>query len=114
MEYFTIERPEICLNYIVNQKADACGVQSIKNGYMYGGNFWAISCQYAIDLQTLPIGDRHNKSMYWDGENWFKTNRPRYNEDRFINLHDPQKGLYRFEIHPTEYSDYLHRWNISS
>lgn len=112
MEYYTIERPEICIDYIINKNADACGVYALPKRKMFGGNFWAISCEYAIALSQLEIGTATNKSMYWNGEGWFSMTPERFNSTRFIGLSSPKGGLYSYLIDPKDYSDYSTRWKL--
>jgi len=56
MEYFLIERPELCLNKIIRQGYPACGSRLHKYPSMhYHGNFWAASCSYISTLDRIKL-----------------------------------------------------------
>ena len=52
MEYFTLERPHLCIDQIVNHMHPTCGVKRAREpSNHYSGNFWFTSCDY---VATLP------------------------------------------------------------
>lgn len=112
MEYFLIERPEICMEKILLHGAQACGVYKLPRLLFYGGNFWATSCSYIRTLPELEIGSMSDKHLYFEGEGWITSNSSSYNRTRFVNLHSPPAGLYSYLIDPKIYSDYAHRWML--
>jgi len=123
MEYFLLERPGLCINQIIYQEADACGVHLIDHAdgddLYYSGNFWAASCKHIQSLQPVPF-IRYNvtgenpmmKPIYNKGERWLGIGvRKRGSiQPKFVSLHNNTNGLYRHHIHPNEYSDYSYRW----
>jgi hypothetical protein len=109
MEYFTLERPEICIDRIVNRGASTCGVQRLLSPSIhYAGNFWAASCAYIKTLPSIEIGSPKDRSKYLEAEMWLGKNQEQKRPDRYVSLHAPNKRM----IKPYEYSDYAHRWGI--
>jgi hypothetical protein len=115
MEYFTIERPQICLHQIVRNQKYACAVYWLPRRQFYGGNFWVASGRYLATLPPLTIYDMSESQYRWNAEGWI-TETYRMNNtfapmaDRFVTLHDPPAGLYQYLIQPHVYSDFTRRW----
>jgi hypothetical protein len=119
LEYFTIERPQLCLDALLNQhnhpeqqqssdsdmmKKSACGSNlEPHTGYPhYSGNFWVATCEY---LSSLPLMDLSDPNLnYVEAEMWIGK---QYKPDQFVNLWkrqlDTDVGLYRHWIQPYEY-----------
>jgi hypothetical protein len=121
MEYFTIERPQICIDHIINEKKYGCGVYWVNRAKFYGGNFWAAPCSYLTTLPPLDIFTPDRKEKRFMAEGWiseelrFGNHSPAFSDwDRFAKLHNPNKGLYKSVISPHEYADYFHRWGSIS
>ena len=56
MEYFTIERPDLCLHKILNEDFPACGMYLHKLPFLhYSGNFWVASCSYVLTLGKIDV-----------------------------------------------------------
>lgn len=102
MEYFTIERPQLCINAILNGGAWACGVNMRPTHY--SGNMFVADCDYVRELAPVTgtgyldaeafIGQRMNKDAFLKG--------------RFVNLHEAPpagKAGYRHLMLPEEYND---------
>lgn len=100
MEYFTIERPQLCIDAILNDGAWACGVNMRPTHY--SGNMFVAGCDYVRELAPVTgtgyldaeafIGQRMNKDAFLKG--------------RFINLHEAPpagKAGYRHLMLPEEY-----------
>jgi hypothetical protein len=115
MEYFTIERPQICLHQIVQYQKYTCAVYWLPQRQFYGGNFWVASGRYLATLPPLPVHNESESQNRWNAEGWI-TETYRLNNtfapmaDRFVTLHDPPAGLYQYLIQPHVYSDYTRRW----
>jgi hypothetical protein len=118
LEYFLLERPQICIDQIVQHGAAACGAHLIDSAYYgdlyYSGNFWAASCSH---LQSLPpvtteIVDGSEDQwyrLYINGERWIGAHST-HKSKQFVNLHNNTQGLYKHLISPDEYSDFSYRW----
>ena len=100
MEYFTIERPQLCIDAILNGGAWACGVNMRPTHY--SGNVFVADCDYVRELTPVTgtgyldaeafIGQRMNKDAFLKG--------------RFVNLHEAPpagKAGYRHLMLPEEY-----------
>lgn len=97
MEYFTLQRPQLCLDAFASNKKSACGVNLKTEPWPhFSGNFWAATCDYLSTLQ--PINLTH--SSYTAAEEWIGG---QYNESRFINLCREDRDLYYDLVQPSEY-----------
>jgi hypothetical protein len=67
MEYFTIERPYLCMKQIFDDGKFACGVHANHLGF-YGGNFWAASCRYISSLDPLTFYPLNQTDRRYDAE----------------------------------------------
>lgn len=69
LEYFLIQRPELCLEELLLHNASTCGANwhfEMKNHY--SGNFWAASCQHIEKLQLITSDDdNYIASEMWLG-----------------------------------------------
>jgi hypothetical protein len=102
MEYFTLERPQLCLHAILNNGTAACGVNFLDYPPHFSGNFWVASCEYLASL--TPLNMTSNNLGYTDAEMWIGQ---RYRNSRFLSVFQQQVeghvGLYRHWIQPDEY-----------
>jgi hypothetical protein len=110
MEYFLLERPELCIDQIVNKGAGSCGIMFNHNHY--SGNFWAASCDYLRLIEPIDMDVTQN---YIKGELWVGDKRgPEDGRRPYSLIQNPSPtGLYRHLIEPSEYSDYNARWGQS-
>jgi hypothetical protein len=109
MEYFTIERPQLCLDMILNGNKSACGCNFERPPH-FSGNYWVASCQYLVKLPPLNLTasrldyEAADLWFYEAGEMWIGR---RYSESRFVSLWqrklETQFALYRHWIQPSEY-----------
>jgi hypothetical protein len=105
MEYFTLERPQLCLEEILGKNASACGVNfwPAPDVPHFSGNIWVASCKY---LAALPPLDLTRNLSYVAAEFWIGK---KYNltGSRFVNLWQRKLNaellLYRHWIQPSEY-----------
>lgn len=120
MEYFTIERPQICIEEITQKGKYACGVNW--KWQLFGGNFWAIDCLFASTLQPQTLHPLNEENHRWEAEGWINRDLKEKGllgeyEDKFVSLHNPpigehgRGGLYSNLILPETYSDYSRRWS---
>jgi hypothetical protein len=108
MEYFLLERPELCIDQIINKGAGSCGIMWDENHY--SGNFWAANCDYLRLLSPIDMSVEQNYVM---GETWVgeKSGPEDGRRPHSLFQRDPEAiGLYRHLIEPSEYSDYNARW----
>ena len=103
MEYFTVERPFLCLNEIIHKNADACGVLWRNNHY--SGNFWAASCHHLLSLPVIPINDTTQNLRYIAAELWIGLNRTKKTFVSLKNADMRNHRLYRELIKPEMYWD---------
>jgi hypothetical protein len=101
MEYFLLERPELCIDQIVNKGAGSCGIMFNRNHY--SGNFWAANCDYLRQLSPIDMNIKQN---YVKAEMWIGDKRGPEDGRRPYSLHQnpATTGLYRHLIEPSEYS----------
>jgi hypothetical protein len=101
MEYFTLERPQLCLEEILNKNKSACGVNFLHSPH-FSGNFWVASCEYLATLPPMNLTDPNLD--YVAAELWLGT---RYDESRWVSLWQRKLNLevqlYRHWIQPSEY-----------
>jgi hypothetical protein len=118
MEYFTIERPHLCLSRLLvtiptedplHQKREesisyppesgvACGVEYHWQYHMYSGNFWSATCDY-ISRTRAPL----TNAKYTAAE-FFIGGQPAQSGDPFVTLAQYQGiSLYRHLILPEHY-----------
>jgi hypothetical protein len=104
MEYFILERPQLCLDAILNRNKSACGTHYRRRPRPhFSGNFWAASCEYLAALPPLNLSDADPK--YIAAELWIGKG---YDENRFVGLWGErpaggQMDLYKHWIQPSEY-----------
>jgi len=121
LEYFTIERPGICIDRIVNGGASTCGAnlcEHKKDGDHYSGTFWSASCEYISSLRPLNMSApelSHFAAEFWIGSKFTKD------RNKFVDLHSRYKKgycgghlYYYTPIEPETYSDYAYRWQNES
>ena len=110
MEYFLLERPEICINQIINKGMYGCGSWWLPRKRFYGGNFWAASCHYIQRLNPLKIHDMSDSRWRWMAEGWITEdirNAGNWSDlHNFYTTNQPHHGLYRYMTTPEDYSDY--------
>mmetsp|Transcript_3573 Transcript_3573/g.6205 ORF Transcript_3573/g.6205 Transcript_3573/m.6205 type:complete len:379 (-) Transcript_3573:491-1627(-) len=110
MEYFLLERPQICINQIINEGMYGCGSWWLPQKRFYGGNFWAASCHYLQSLKPLEIYDISESKWRWMAEGWITEdlrNAGNLTElNKFYSSSQPLHGLYRYMTTPEDYSDY--------
>lgn len=112
MEYFTIERPYLCMKQIFDDGKFACGVQAYHLGF-YGGNFWAASCRYISSLDPLTFHPLNETDRRYDAENFVHFEIPNGN-DKFVSLDETPVNLYMQLLPPGNFSDYSHKWHGAS
>jgi hypothetical protein len=115
MEYFTIERPDICIDHIINRGIWGCGVFWLPFRHFYGGNFWAASCKYLRTLKPLTMHPLSAVDQRWMAEGWITEDLrvPGSNFSdwsKFVYPHNPPRNLYNWLIQPRDYSDYHELW----
>jgi hypothetical protein len=103
MEYFTLERPQLCLEEILGKNKSACGVNFRRDPlHHYSGNFWVASCEYLATLTPLNFSDP--SVGYLAAEFWMGR---KYDESRFVNLWHRKLNLsvqlYEHWMEPREY-----------
>jgi hypothetical protein len=112
MEYFIFERPELCIDQIINKGAGSCGVHWLR--HHYSGNFWAANCDYVRQLSpiNMSVHDENFWTDYLQAEMWIGGKRDNKEGRRPHSLHQIPGGtsLYRLLVKPSEYSDYNARW----
>ena len=111
LEYFTIERPQLCLDQLLLKGATSCGPnwrpgnadnfkgREVPKGKHlitnhYSGNFWSATCEHINHLEPMT-----GKMWYTDGELWIG----RY-EGKQARLTTHFKRLYSNLILPEEYA----------
>ncbi|KAL7557264.1 hypothetical protein ACA910_001793 [Epithemia clementina (nom. ined.)] len=121
MEYFLQERPSYCIDQIVNKGAMTCGVNHLMPGGLYGGNFWAASCDYLTQLPVLTIQPLPQKGTdlrsastgYFDAELMFGHYQNQSTPWLYVSLHDVKPvrpGLSNRLYRPFEYSHAIENW----
>ncbi len=105
MEYFTIERPSLCMKQIFDNGKFGCGVHYI-HGF-YSGNFWAASCRYISSLNSLTFYPLNESDRRYDAERFvqFETG-----SENFVSLDEPPVNFYEELYPPNFFSDYSHKW----
>ena len=81
MEHYLFERPELCVNALLNDGATSCGVNFYgdHNGAHFGGNFWWARCDY---VRTLEPPTPH---CWTCGETWLLSAlKPPFSEARSL------------------------------
>ncbi len=112
MEYFTIERPYLCMKQIFDDGKFACGVHAHHLGF-YGGNFWAASCRYLSTLDPLTLYPPSETDKRWDAERFVQF--PLNNEnDKFVSMDETPVNFYDRLLPPRNFSDYSHKWHHAS
>lgn len=109
MEYFTIERPGICIDHILRKNASTCGANMNRRRSHYSGTFWAASCDYLSSLVPVNMSN----SGYFAAEFWIGQ-KFAWDKDKFVNLHYTKKDYYHHLILPEQYTDYAQRWQPDS
>jgi len=110
MEYFTIERPYLCMKQILDNGKFTCGTHAYHLGF-YGGNFWAASCRYLSSLDPLNFFPANDTMRRYDAEQNF-VKFPRNNEnDKFISIDETPVSFYEQLLPPRNYSDYSQKWH---
>ena len=113
MEYFTIERPYLCMKQIFDDGKFGCGVKLYPGqvGWWpahYSGNFWATSCSYLSSLNPLVLYPLNDVERRADAE-FYLNNGSNVN---FVSLNEPVDGdLYNHLVLPRFYSDYSKIWH---
>ncbi len=114
MEYFTIERPYLCMKQIFDDGKFGCGVQFHAGGEgawpHYSGNFWATSCRYMSSLDPLILYPRNDKDRRFDAENYI----PNHTSTYFVSLNELKEthnNLYENLVRPIYYSEYSKVWH---
>jgi hypothetical protein len=118
MEYFTIERPHLCLSRLLptipaddqhRQKRDeslsyppesgvACGVEYHRHHHIYSGNFWTATCDY-ISRTRAPL-----TSTKYTAAEFFIGGKSAQSGDPFVTLAQYQGiSLYHHLILPEHY-----------
>ena len=108
MEYFTIERPYLCMKQIFDNGKNVCGVLFDEDHF--SGNFWATSCRYLSSLDPLAFYPFEDESKRHDAEMYIADD----TNDYFVSLHqmnETRKDLYRFLADPKYFSDYSKVWH---
>ncbi len=105
MEYFTIERPYLCMKQIFDKGKYACGVEFHDDHY--SGNFWATSCSYMSSLDPLTFYPLIDEGRRFDAENYIVNETSAY---YFEGLNDVEMNLYETLIHPRYFSEYSKVW----
>lgn len=108
MEYFTIERPYLCMKQIFEDGKFGCGVEFHDwdvNAH-YSGNFWAASCRHLSSLDPLlyyPLDALDAEERRHDAE-FFIANQT--NTEHFVSLSELNKNLYEELVPPSLFSEY--------
>jgi len=105
MEYFTIERPHICMKKIFDEGKVGCGVHLLD---FYAGNFWATSCRYLSSLEPLTFYPIHDGARRYTAEAYLTLGLK--DRKKFASLSEPHLDLYNNMILPENFSDYSLRW----
>ena len=120
LDYYILERPGVCIDYIVNHGVDACGVERSPlddDSFFYIGNMWAASCRHIVTLNACPMEEvpgltdpQSRMDLHGAAEGFIgRVSVPR--KLNFVSLHNSLIGnLYTQHIPPEEYSDYTYRW----
>jgi hypothetical protein len=108
MEYFTLERPHLCLQKIVNQGASTCGIMMRYPSWHYSGNFWAASCDYINTVR--PINStwcQQADALYNCAEIWLGSgiDGDKLDRAKFVDLHPDAPDLYNELILPEMYAN---------
>jgi hypothetical protein len=110
MEYFTIERPYLCMKQIFEDGKFGCGVEFHRwdSGFPphYSGNFWAASCRHLSSLDPLlyyPLDALDAEERRHDAE-FFIANQT--NTEHFVSLSELNKNLYEELVPPSLFSEY--------
>lgn len=93
MEYFLIERHEVCLNDLL--KYDAVGVNYHKKPWNhYSGNFWWANSYHIkklVDPDSLPReGNKYTEGGRWNAEKWLLS----YYKPEHLNGFNLVRGFY--------------------
>jgi hypothetical protein len=114
MEYFTIERPQLCLRYLLptipTNLSDPprppgagvhCGVEYHVKHPHYSGNMWAATCDYISRKLSPVLGTYYLAAEFWiaGGSPAGSTNEPYVNLADYLGPHD----LYRQVLLPEHY-----------
>jgi hypothetical protein len=111
LEYYTIERPHLCLDEILRKNKTACGCNLVRqNPPHYAGNFWVSPCTYLTTLPPLNLTATQRDYeaaglwFYEAAEMWLAEG---YEKSRFVSLRqrkvERKVGLYQHWIQPSEY-----------
>jgi hypothetical protein len=88
MEYFTLERPHLCLQKIVHEGANTCGILLHAHSWHYAGNFWVASCDYIHRIRPMnstwcrQVHGEYNCAEMWIGSGIGET----LDETKFVDL----------------------------
>lgn len=116
MEYFTIERPYLCMKQIFDNGKFGCGVQfhAEVNGNWppshYAGNFWATSCRHLSFLEPLTFYPQDYKEKRHDAEMYIAN----HTSDYFVSLNElneTRSNLYENLVYPGYFSEYAKIWH---
>ena len=108
LEYFTLERPALCIEEIVGKNASTCGANLDWNYYrkFYSGNFWSASCQYISSLQPVNMTTWWFEYEYLAAEMWLGGRFMNADRDKYVNLHENKKLLYLDLFGPEMYAQW--------
>jgi hypothetical protein len=100
IEYFTIERPYLCLEKLLLEKFTSCGPnwnrRSETYGDHYSGNMWAATCDHINHLEPLTT----NNTSYTTAEMWVES----WDKSIPAKITIGAYNLYEHLILPKEYS----------
>ena len=108
LEYFTLERPGICINHIIKNNASTCSANLQYWPWShYSGNFWSASCDYLLSLPSINM----TSNDYFAAEKWIGT-RMTTDSKAFVDLGKySHKSLNINLVTPEMFSDYSRRWH---
>jgi hypothetical protein len=108
MEYFTIERPYLCMKQVFDDGKYGCGVKFHDEGIPhYSGNFWATSCRYLSSIEPLTFFPLNDEVRRFDAENYISNK----NSEHFGSLSQVKWDLYVSLVHPRYFSEYSKVWH---
>ena len=108
LEYFLIERPQLCLEELWFRNASTCGTNwhwRMKNHY--SGNFWSSSCHHIVE-NLRPLGN--SDTNYVAAEFWLgkvrkqRQPKPKIKHSTYFST---RRKLYQQLIMPEEYNTLL-------
>ena len=127
LEHFTIERPQLCIDILLQGGSYTCGVHWIRHMFLYAGNIWASKCSYLKTLESIEMKKDlpQNKRWRFVAENWLsggasnETVKSEFRQQiktdpvlrsKFVSLHNPSlprgvRTLYGYYLSPAVYSN---------